>query len=337
MVEVIQQRRALIVGPGAIGLCLARHFAEQGADRGGEGPFVLGRTPLGETPSGKTFSGEMMPSRAIVRTGGAARIAFGIRDGEDDAEVAHYAVSAASWEVLPAPDAVDVVFVCVKSTALERLDWARLAALGRPLAVLCNGYVDDLLEDVRDRFGLQGQLIEQASVYLGAKRLRDGTVVESVHPRKVLLSNSWADVASRLSSPAEGAIRFECSGDMPTALAKKWIINAAVNSLCAKYDLATNGELLGHQEELDGLIDEAIGLAKLLYPGLDATQIHREMVYEIIEQTENNMNSMVADLRRHQPTESRYLAGLALGHAEFPRLAAIHRAIEARHETPGGS
>jgi len=111
---------------------------------------------------------------------------------------------------------------------------------------------------------------------------------------------------------------------------RKWLFNTVINTLAAAKKLPRNGELLGDIPLLSGVFDEAFSLGKDRWGewSFSRNDLYVAMI-KLIEDTADNENSMVADLRFEKQTESFYLAGLALNEdcKKYPLLNSLHSLI----------
>ena len=118
--------------------------------------------------------------------------------------------------------------------------------------------------------------------------------------------------------------------DIRPLICRKWILNVVLNSLCAAHGLESNGRLKEFRREAEELISEAHALAQELWPGLteipspdDAAQT----LWQVVDSTAGNENSMARDVRLGRPTESDFLAGMARDFDGFHKLKSIHQKI----------
>jgi 2-dehydropantoate 2-reductase len=121
---------------------------------------------------------------------------------------------------------------------------------------------------------------------------------------------------------------FHWSNDALAAVRRKWLFNTVINSLCAVHRLPRNGDLLARREDLQSLFAEAFALGETVWGpwGTPSDTLYEHML-DLIEETAENENSMVRDLREGRRTESDALAGLALIRTGFDGLTRLHRTI----------
>ena len=109
---------------------------------------------------------------------------------------------------------------------------------------------------------------------------------------------------------------------------KKWLYNVVMNSLSATNELESNGFLLNHMDEMKTVFDEAYDLGVELFGAwdLEKQKMFEEMI-GLISATSSNENSMARDIKLGRKPETSYLAGMASGRPNYPKLNQIHEEI----------
>lgn len=126
-----------------------------------------------------------------------------------------------------------------------------------------------------------------------------------------------------------GGPTFQWSVDVRTLQRRKWLFNTVINTLTAARMLTKNGDLLADLPSLAAVFSEAFSLGEDLWGPWSE---HRSDLYEkmlrLIQDTQENENSMAADVRCARPTESDFLAGLcARDPGRYPLLTDLHAKI----------
>ncbi len=106
-------------------------------------------------------------------------------------------------------------------------------------------------------------------------------------------------------------LNVEWSNSIETALLKKLLINSVINPLAAIYQ-CKNGDLLAdkYQPRLLALINENSQFAKSMQ--LDFATNLKEIIFEVLEKTADNYNSMLQDVQNNQQTEINSINGYLL-------------------------
>jgi ketopantoate reductase len=153
----------------------------------------------------------------------------------------------------------------------------------------------------------------------------------------------WGDSLGMVASPSrENDWQFladlswlHWQSNVTPFIARKWLVNCVVNTLCGVFRLARNGMLLSMPEQLAGIFSEAYRLMRAQwYPGVEnlpqilMANSLRSYIVEVVERTSANENSMAVDCRYGRPTESWFLAGCAVGRDDYPLLKAYHGTLE---------
>ena len=144
---------------------------------------------------------------------------------------------------------------------------------------------------------------------------------------------------SRLETTA-GILRnagFETviSGDVFDAIFRKLFVNTAINALCALNDkpnryIAEDTEMNKRSRQL---VYEAVNTVNTLGRSYDPEKIFADAQH-VAELTGSNICSMLADVRRHRPTEIRTINGAIVSMAESAGTdAPLNRAVVEEVET----
>jgi ketopantoate reductase len=218
-----------------------------------------------------------------------------------------------------------LLFLAVKSydvrTALET--WApHLRPKQDVLVILSNGYY---LDQIRDVIGTHGDQVRLGSSFVGCKLLKEGRY----------LSQNWRDgsVVWGPSTPASlpggwaleetlffADVNSKWQENIIVTMAKKWVMNTTLNSVCAVYQLSTNGQALEKKAvHLREVFSEAwlhaqqIWLPESQNPdGFVEEEELWKVFLRVIAQTRDNANSMYVDFQQGRKTEWAYLAGKCL-------------------------
>lgn len=214
------------------------------------------------------------------------------------------------------------------SSALR--DWLPRISLGSRIVILCNGYIEPLLTDIRVDF--PQHILSKGIVTRGAKFLATG-VLELSEQGHI----SWGD--SGTINDFERALfilrpEFRWDTEACRSRRDKWYCNTVLNTLSGAYRLPFNGAALDHPE-YPILAEEVYRLGRMLWPdwSTEGERLRlKTLMSNLIQATRSNENSMAADVRLKRPTEIAVLSGIAKsipGHeVKFPLLTKLHRTIE---------
>jgi len=126
------------------------------------------------------------------------------------------------------------------------------------------------------------------------------------------------------------AEQFVWQEELYSGLAKKWLFNVVINTMCAAYHLGYNGKLLERLVELQAVFAEAYELTSQLW-GENTLKESGDVLFaqmlELIERTSMNENSMALDHRCGRKLEHPYLAGKASSLERFPHLNALSKRL----------
>jgi len=204
-----------------------------------------------------------------------------------------------------------------------------------PFVTLCNGYIWPVIEKIRPQLGKR--TIRFGMTTIGSTLKADGSL-EVFSNNTVTAWGHWPDPASQ-STPAKpqelellkvfpGGMWLD---DVRPIIRKKWILNVVINSVAAAYKLERNELLSSQKSRVEEALQEAIELAKKLWPDLsrDASEetTMAAQLWQVVAATGGNQNSMVRDVSLGRKTESDYLAGMALHYDGFRLLKSLHKAI----------
>lgn len=304
-----------IVGPGAIGVFLAARLRQLGHSVimvGRHGPVAI-HTAI--DPIGKV-------------------------DVDQPAEPLHWFLH----------ERLSAIFLCVKAYDLSSaLDLAmrgvqsRLNVLGAgvEIATFTNGWVVDQIKQhaVDRQFPASGLRV---GITTHALSQTPNGYKYNAQKGQFL----WGAIAGQVDMrPWEESLvsqeDFAFVDDIVPRIRQKWLANTIINTLTAYYQLTTNGQLLTDGQARADFIPvakEAIALGELLWgPWGSDPQALCDSVRALVVATATNENSMYRDLKLGRPTESAWLAGLAVRHSMFPQLQKMHAAITAKSPVTVGS
>ena len=209
-------------------------------------------------------------------------------------------------------------------------DWMPRISSGSRIVILCNGYIEPLLTDIRVEF--PHHVLRKGIVTRGAKFLTTG-VLELSEQGHI----SWGD--SGPMSDFERALfsirpEFRWDAEACRSRRDKWYCNTVLNTLSGAHRLPFNGAALDHPD-YPVLAEEVFVLGKTLWPDWsnDAERLRlKTLLNNLIQATRHNENSMAVDVRQNRSTEIDVLSGIAKGipgyEQKFPLLTKLHRTIE---------
>jgi ketopantoate reductase len=249
--------------------------------------------------------------------------------------------SRSTVESTPPPDlsGTSLALVCVKAYDLEAA-LAHLALFQHRVTVIpfINGATTDLMRAAGQKF--PQHLLRTGIATLGVSRVEND--VFSLRSRGGLLQfgplvstepQSPEEVRlAAVQSPVAGGPHFQWADDIAGLQKRKWLFNTVINSLAAARQLARNGDLLSDLPTLTAVFTEAYDLASSAFgPWGETRQALYGKMLRLIQDTQDNENSMAADVRLRRRTESDFLAGLsARDPGRFPLLQDLHGKISRR-------
>lgn len=130
--------------------------------------------------------------------------------------------------------------------------------------------------------------------------------------------------------------KFKLNLEIRSSLAKKFLFNCTINTICGALKLSKNLDLLDHIPLVKLVYDESLKLTNQVYgsPTFDAEATYSEMI-QLIKNTGENENSMAADIRLKKKTEIGYLSGLANPAELYPQLTFLnHKILENLSKQP---
>jgi ketopantoate reductase len=227
------------------------------------------------------------------------------------------------------------VLFTVKAFDLERAlrEQATRWPVDIPFVTLCNGYIWPVIEKL-GRVVLGHRPIRLGMTTLGSTVAPDGSL-------RIFSEGSmtaWGHVGTPSQSPTAEELsllkRFpngQWHDDMGPWLRQKWIFNVVINTMAAAYRLPNNGQLRGYRDEVEACLSEACDLAKIIWTNIPSALSEQELsnrLWQLIESTSKNENSMARDVRLQRPTESAFLAGISMDFDGFPALKKLHKSID---------
>lgn len=229
------------------------------------------------------------------------------------------------------------ILFCVKAFDLEQalIEHANQWRAETPFVILCNGYI--------------WPIVEKLSSYLGSRPIRIGmtTIGSTIHPdghiqifsqNTITAWGNWGNSRSPArSNELETLHSFPNSSwheDIRPLIRQKWILNVVINTLGGAYKLLSNSHVKMHREESESLLQEAWELSGILFKesadGL-SLEYMRKRLWDLVEATGGNENSMAKDVRLGRKTESDFLAGIASPYDGYPTMKKFHAKIT--HQT----
>lgn len=238
------------------------------------------------------------------------------------------------------PSDLPVVLFCVKAFDLESamIEHDQLWPKDVPFVTLSNGYLEEIITRVQPTLGQRP--IRLGMTTLAARFDRDGVLHTYTEQAKTI----WGPVESLTNlkpTPAEEQLfqknpSWSWADPVRPLVKRKWIYNATLNTLCGALRLGNNGQLLNHRALANDVLEEAVALSHELWPQVQLSEDLDRLqdgLWKLVEQTKNNENSMMKDVRAGRRNESAFLAGLAVGRRGFDRLKTYHT-ILARFDRP---
>lgn len=238
---------------------------------------------------------------------------------------------------IPDRDEPVAVFFAVKAFDLEAAITEQMARwpISLPFVIMSNGYIWPVIQKIQPQLG-------ERTIRIGMTTI--GSTIQSDGRLKVFSENTmtawghWPIQGYSMKNPKENELQLiQCFpggawfDDIRPMIRQKWILNVAINSIAAAYRLQKNALLYNHRHEISDVLDEAFELADKLWPDLGWKELEKESIsaklWQVVEATSENLNSMVKDVLLGRPTESEYLAGLAQGYNGLFRLKLLHQTI----------
>jgi ketopantoate reductase len=230
----------------------------------------------------------------------------------------------------------EIVFVTTKSFSADAAvrAWAPTFQRGTIVVILCNGLIDEELSNWQRDFP---QLVfRRGMVSFGVKELGVGELACV----GVAGHCAWGPVEgdSRTSPrPIEKIVigetkRLHWHDDSHQLAHIKWMLNTALNGvLAANQDCKINGDLLRHELQADACLFECWQFATERWNMGRWTQERvRASLWQLVEDTFQNENSILRDLRTGRRTERTHLCGVISDEPRFPNLVQICREIAKR-------
>ena len=247
------------------------------------------------------------------------------------------ALGRAIDRLLPNKKNIPVVFFTVKAFDLRRAlleqndQWPETT----PFITLCNGYIWTIINDFQSK--LTHRPIRVGMTTIGST-IKPGGDIQVFLDGTTTAWGHWPTSASSVTSPSPEELiclknfpNGTWQDDIRPMIRKKWILNAAINSVAAAHRLSKNGLLTAHGQELENILVESIELSEKLWQDLPWEPGAKESIpgqlWNVVEATSGNQNSMARDMILGRQTESDFLAGMARDFAGFKRLKAIHEKI----------
>jgi len=241
-------------------------------------------------------------------------------------------------EILP-PGAV---IFAVKAFDLEAalLEHASRWPENIPFVTMCNGFIWPIIERLENKLGKRPIRIGMTT--LGSTIKPDGSLKIFADGTTTAWGHWPKTNGEALVKPSKVELDIlghfpggEWFNDIRPIIRRKWILNVVINSIVGAYRLPKNGLLVNHKQEIEAALAEAINLADKLWPGLnwEAEEKHnfQAKIWNVVNATAENENSMVRDLRLGRRTESDYLAGIASNFDGFSYLKNLHLKILGNH------
>lgn len=203
-----------------------------------------------------------------------------------------------------------------------------------PFITLCNGYIWPIIERLKPILGSRPVRVGMTTI---GSTLKENDSVE-IYAKDT--TTSWGRWGPQQEKIPPSAAELKLLGLFPNGtwhddirplIRQKWILNVVINSLGAAHRLQRNGLLANHRQEAEELLDEATSLAELLWPDVpwpkNQKQDLSKKLWQVVDATSGNENSMARDVRLTRHTESDFLAGVALNYDGFAKLKTIHKKI----------
>jgi ketopantoate reductase len=200
-----------------------------------------------------------------------------------------------------------------------------------PFVTLCNGYIWPVFTKLKPV--LKDRPIRVGMTTIGSTIKSNGTI----EVFSVGATTAWGNWEPSGTRPTESELRLlrrfpkgQWIDDVRPLIRQKWIFNTVINTLAAAHRLPANAALKKHQAETSELCAESIKLADKIWPDLpwdiSADDLLKKL-WDVVDATARNENSMARDIRLNRRTESDYLAGIAEQYEGFPALKHLHRLI----------
>ena len=200
-----------------------------------------------------------------------------------------------------------------------------------PFVTLCNGYIWSVIAKLKPI--LNDRPIRIGMTTIGSTIKSDGTI--EVFSAGTM--TAWGNWGLSKPRPSEGELRLlrrfpkgQWIDDIRPHIRQKWIFNTVINTLAAAHKLPDNATLKKHRDEATEIFAESMQLADKIWPDLPwdiSGEDLSKKLWDVVNVTARNENSMARDMRLNRPTESAYLAGIAEQHDGFPGLKRLHSLI----------
>ena len=192
-----------------------------------------------------------------------------------------------------------------------------------------------MIKKLRNRLGERPIRIGMTT--MGSTIQSDGSL-SVFHENSMTAWGHWPTDSGPLVQPNSNELKLiQCFpggawfDDIRPMIRQKWILNVVINSVAAAHRLPRNELLKNHRPEISEVLEEAVELANQLWPELGWREVEKksiqERLWQVIDATSRNLNSMVRDVILGRPTESDYLAGLAKDYSGLTRLKSLHQTI----------
>ncbi len=251
--------------------------------------------------------------------------------GRDECEVDPLPVRTPENHQNALPRVLDerVMFMCTKSydiaPALQQ--WRSSFREDTSLIIVANGYWH---ERIRDQFADLPSNVLAATTTFACKLSQSRDYFFFSNPTAGKLYAG--PLRARDRSIDIGVSWFQSEDNIDYWMRKKWLFNTVLNSLAAANDLPRNGDVLALRD-YPALFNETLALSHQLWTDswhqISAGELRAELD-GLVQQTAENMNSMVADLREKRRLEIDDLSGLVRGFTAYPLLKKIDEDLQSR-------
>lgn len=247
------------------------------------------------------------------------------------------ALGRAIDSLIPDQNRPAAVFFTVKAFDLEiaLLQQADQWPESLPFITLCNGYIWPIIENIYPHLGRRPIRVGMTTI---GSTIQDNGTILIFSTNTSTAWGHWPDSNIPAITPDQRELELlknfpggHWYDDIRPMIRRKWIYNVVINSVAAALKLKKNGLLLNYRAEVETATIEAIELSNKLWQNLPFATLDNskipEQIWQVIQATAGNQNSMVRDLLLGRRTESDYLAGLAMHYDGFPTLKRLHGII----------
>lgn len=230
-----------------------------------------------------------------------------------------------------------VVFFAVKAFDLRDalLEQADKWPNHLPFITMCNGYIWPIILDIQNQLG--GRPIRVGMTTIGSTIMPSGDFRVFADGTTTAWGN-WPSPGNTPTPPSSEELRCLESfpngtwcDDIRPMIRRKWVLNVAINSLTAAHRLKRNGLLRNYKNQLEGVLIEAMDLAAKLWNDVPWESGARDTIlrklWQVVDSTAGNQNSMARDVMLGRRTESDFLAGMARDFSGFHQLKQLHDTI----------